>query len=257
MSEAPRVVRLHNEGPVGVVTLDRPERLNAIGGALLADLHRALVDAQGDPDTRAIVLTGAGRAFCAGDDLKEFGAQAASGASVAETCERIQQITRDIMFGPKLVIGAVHGYAAGGGFEWMLNCDLVVAADDLVAFFPEMGLGHFVTGGVTHLLPQALGYRRAMELIVLGERLDAATLLRLGLVNRVVARDAMLGTAIALANQVASRSAHATARLKRVLTLGLGAPLAAALEHERQAAMACFADPETAQRIDAFARARL
>jgi len=96
------------------------------------------------------------------------------------------------VFGPKLVVGAAHGYAVGGGFEWALNCDLVVAADDLVAFSPEMALGHFVTGGVTHLLPLALGYQRTMELIVLGERQDARALLRLGLVNRVVSAEAMI-----------------------------------------------------------------
>ena len=167
---------LTRDGPVSIVTLNRPERLNAIGLQLLQDLHEALVAAQVDTETGAIVLTGAGRAFCAGDDLKEFAQQTASSAAVIDTCERIQQITRDIMFGPKLVIGAVHGFAVGGGFEWMLNCDMVVAAEDLVAFFPEMALGHFVTGGVTHLLPQALGYQRAMELIVLGERMDGAAL---------------------------------------------------------------------------------
>ncbi|WP_372528610.1 enoyl-CoA hydratase/isomerase family protein [Piscinibacter sp.] len=257
MTPAPQYARLHTAGPVSIVTLDRPERLNAIGAGLLGDLHRAMVAAQADPDTRAIVLTGAGRAFCAGDDLKEFNEQAASSASVADTCERIQQITRDIMFGPKLVIGAAHGYAAGGGFEWVLNCDMVVAADNLVAFFPEMALGHFVTGGVTHLLPQAVGYQKAMELIVLGERLDAHALQRLGLVNRVVPLEAMLPTAIELATQVASRSALATAQLKRVMTTGLGPQLIAALEHERQAAMACFSDADTWRRVASFARSRL
>jgi enoyl-CoA hydratase/carnithine racemase len=151
-----KYVTLEPRGPVSIVTLNRPERLNAIGLELLQDLHEALVAAQADDQTRVIVLTGAGRAFCAGDDLKEFAQQAASSATVADTCDRIQQITRDIMFGPKLVIGAVHGFAVGGGFEWVLNCDMVVAADNLVAFFPEMALGHFVTGGVTHLLPQAI-----------------------------------------------------------------------------------------------------
>jgi enoyl-CoA hydratase/carnithine racemase len=248
-----KYVTLAAEGPVSVVTLNRPERLNAIGAELLSDLHRALVAAQADATTRAIVLTGAGRAFCAGDDLKEFGQQAASSIAVVDTCESIQQITRDIMFGPKLVVGAVHGYAVGGGFEWVLNCDLVVAADDLVAFFPEMALGHFVTGGVTHLLPLAVGYQRAMELIVLGERHDAQTLLRLGLVNRVVSTEAMLPTALELGRQVASRSPLATTRLKRLMTTQLHAQLIGALEHERQAAMACFADAETAQRIEAFA----
>lgn len=256
-SPAAPAALLRTHGSVSVVTLNRPGRLNAIGGRLLPDLHDALAAAQADPATRAIVLTGAGRAFCAGDDLKEFGEQTASPAAIAEQCERIQQITRDLMFGPKLVIGAVHGWAVGGGFEWVLNCDLVVAADNLVAFFPEMGLGHFVTGGVTHLLPQALGHQRTVELIVLGERHDAQALLRLGLVNRVVPVDRMLDTALALAQEVASRSAGATRRLKRVLTIQGQQQLAAALELERQAAMACFGDPDTAARIDAFARQRL
>ena len=250
-------VKLSTHGPVSVVTLDRPERLNAIGAALLEDFHRAMVTAQADAQTRVIVLTGAGRAFCAGDDLKEFGEQAASSLSVVDTCERIQQITRDIMFGPKLVIGAAHGYAVGGGFEWLLNCDLVVAADNLVAFFPEMALGHFVTGGVTHLLPQTIGHQRAMELLVLGDRLDAGALHGLGLVNRVVPLAAMLPTALELAARVAERSPFATSQLKRVMTTGLGPQLIGALEQERQLAMACFASADTAQRVDAFAKTRL
>lgn len=248
---------LHTDGAVSIVTLNRPERLNAIGTGLLADLHDALANAQADPETRAIVLTGAGRAFCAGDDLKEFGEQSASAATIAATCENIQRITRDIMFGPKLVLGAVHGYAVGGGFEWVLNCDLVVAADNLVCFFPEMGLGHFVTGGVTHLLPQIVGHQRAMELMVLGERHDAQALRQLGIVNRVVPLSDLMPTALALAAQVAARSPLATSQLKRVINAQLNARLASALELERQAAMACFADADTAQRVRSFAEKRL
>ena len=242
-------VTLHNQGPVSIVTLNRPERLNAMSGPLMTELHQALVAAHADPDTRAILFTGAGRAFCAGDDLKEFEHQSASPAAVADMCDQIQQITRDLMFGPKLVIGAIHGYAVGGGFEWVLNCDISVAADNLVAFFPEMSLGHFVTGGVTQLLPQTVGYQKAMELFVLGERVDAATLLQLGLVNRVVPLAEMMDTALALANQVAARSTLATGLLKRAMTTGLSNQLAGALEQERQAAMACFANPDTAARI--------
>lgn len=242
---------LETRGPISLVTLNRPQRLNAIGGQLLPDLHDALQRAQQDPETRVIVLTGAGRAFCAGDDLKEFGDQTQSPEHVARVCEDIQQITRDLMFGPKLVVGAVHGWAVGGGFEWVLNCDLVVAAENLKCFFPEMQLGHFVTGGVTHLLPQALGHQRAMELIVLGEQLDARTLQSLGLVNRVVPADQVLEHALDLATQVAERASHATALLKKALT-GQGGALAAALETERQAAMTCFAHPDTARRIEAF-----
>lgn len=245
------------QGAVSLVTLQRPERLNAISGDLLVDLHRALQAAQAEPATRAIVLTGAGRAFCAGDDLKEFAEQAESPAAIAEHCERIQTITRDIMFGPKLVVGAVHGYAVGGGFEWVLNCDLVVAADSLVCFFPEMALGHFVTGAVTHLLPQAVGHQRTMELIVLGERQSAEDLAALGLVNRVLPEADMLPAAMALAAEVATRSPGATARLKRALVGGVGAGVASALALEQEAAGACFADPDTARRVEAFARQRL
>jgi len=245
---------LHNDGPVSVVTLNRPERLNAIGTGLLSDLHEALVKAQTDPDTRVIVLTGAGRAFCAGDDLKEFGEQSSSEAAIAETCNNIQRITRDIMFGPKLVVGAVHGYAVGGGFEWVLNCDLVVAADNLVCFFPEMQLGHFVTGGVTHLLPQMLGHQRAMELMVLGERQHAQALKALGIVNRIVPLAELLPAALALARELASRSTLATSQLKRVINVQLSGQLASALELERQAAMVCFGDGDTARRIQASAK---
>ena len=134
---------------------------------------------------------------------------------------------------------------------------MVVAADSLVCFFPEMALGHFVTGGVTHLLPQTLGHQRTMELIVLGERHGAQALKDLGLVNRVVPLPDMLPTALALDAQVASRSAGATSRLKRLLTSQLQTQLAGALELEREAAMACFADPDTAQRIADFAAGRL
>lgn len=244
---------LETRGPISLVTLNRPQRLNAIGGQLLPDLHAALQQAQQDPGTRVIVLTGAGRAFCAGDDLKEFGEQTQSPEHVARVCEDIQQITRDLMFGPKLVVGAVHGWAVGGGFEWVLNCDLVVAAENLKCFFPEMQLGHFVTGGVTHLLPQALGHQRAMELIVLGEQLDARALQSLGLVNRVVPADRVLEEALSLATQVAERASHATALFKKALT-GHGGALEAALETERQSAIKCFSHPETARRIASFGR---
>jgi enoyl-CoA hydratase/carnithine racemase len=245
------------EGAVSVVSLNRPERLNAIGDELLADLHAALVQAQHEPATRVIILTGAGRAFCAGDDLKEFAHQARDAASIASTCDSIQQITRDIMFGPKLVIGAVHGYAVGGGFEWVLNCDLIVAAQDLVCFFPEMALGHFVTGAVTHLLPRAVGHQRAIELMVLGERQNAAALKALGLVHSVVPNEQLMKASFELAEKIAARSSFATSRLKRVLTAQVDHALASALELERQAAMECFANPETAQRIAEFRATRL
>ena len=112
-----------------------------------------------------------------------------------------------MMLADKVIVGAIHGYAVGGGFEWLCNCDMVVAADDLVAFFPEMEWAQFVTGAVTHLLPQAIGHQRAMRLMVPGERQTARDLEALGLVGWVVAREAMLPKALDVAGQVAARVA--------------------------------------------------
>lgn len=140
-------VDFRKQGHIGTVTLNRPDRLNAISTTLASDLHDALFAVSADPDIRVIVLSGEGRAFCAGDDLKEFDLQTASDAATVRHIEAIQRITRDLMFCDKLVVGAVHGFAVGGGFEWMLNCDLIVASEDLVAFFPETEWGQFPTGG--------------------------------------------------------------------------------------------------------------
>lgn len=241
-------------GPVSVVTLNRPDRLNAISGELLDDLHDALSEVNGDTGCRAIVFCGEGRAFCAGDDLKEFGKQTASAASIRSHIERIQLITRDLMFNGKPVIGAVHGFAVGGGFEWLLNCDLVVASDELVCFFPEMEWGQFVTGGVTHLLPQSVGHQRAMELWLLGERQGAQRLLEMGLINRVVTRDALMETALDLATRVAQRSALSVSRLKRLLTRELSFGLARSLDLELDATIETFGSAEAAQRVQAFAK---
>ncbi|OWW19605.1 enoyl-CoA hydratase/isomerase family protein [Noviherbaspirillum denitrificans] len=245
-------VKFDREGDIGVITLNRPERLNAIGAELLDDFHAVLREAQSDPALKVLVLTGAGRAFCAGDDLKDFARQTESPASIRHHVERIQQISRDLMFGEKPVVGAIHGYAVGGGFEWLLNCDVVVASDDLCCFFPEMDWGQFVTGGVTHLLPQAVGYQKAMELWLLGEKQDSRALLDLRLVNWVVPRGEMMQKAMDVAAVIASKSAFSVARLKTLLTTQLQTRIATALELEQAATIACFGTDEAAARIKKF-----
>ncbi|RYX94378.1 MAG: enoyl-CoA hydratase/isomerase family protein [Comamonadaceae bacterium] len=249
-----KYVNVENHGAVCHVILNRPERLNAISGVLLDDLHEALRDAQSAADVKVIVFSGNGRAFCAGDDLKEFGDQTSSPASIVQHIDRIQQVTRDLMFGSKPVVGAVHGFAVGGGFEWMLNCDLVVASDNLVAFFPEMDWGQFVTGGVTHILPQSVGYQKAMELWLLGERQSAAELKALGLVNWVVSQDNVVARALEVAQVVAGKSVFSVGRLKRLLTTQINPQLAASLELEKDAAVTSFALPDAAERVKKFGK---
>ena len=239
-------------GSIGVVTLNRPERLNAISGDLLAAFAVALDQSLADQQTAVVVLTGAGRAFCAGDDLKEFDRQSASEAATRAHIAAIQNITRIMMGSDKPIVGAVHGYAVGGGFEWLLNCDLVVAADDLVAFFPEMDWGQFVTGGVTYLLPLAVGHQRAMELLILGERQPAERLAQMGLVNWVVPRAELEAKAMEIAARVAEKSRFSVGRLKQLINRDLWTQLWRAVELEEDATVEAFRRPEVAARVARF-----
>lgn len=235
---------------VRIVTLSRPARLNAIVPELLEDLIAALQAADRDPLVRAIVLTGAGRAFCAGDDLKEFGSQSSDEATTRAYVERIQDVTRAMMLGGTTVIGAIRGWAVGGGLEWAINCDFAIAAEGTRFFFPEVSLGVFVTGGVTALLPRVVGLQRARELIMLGERFDAAQAQAWGLVWKVVPDAALMAEAIALARRIAALPPGPVRALRRILAHGGG--LEQAMAAETEATIRGFLDPETARRVAAF-----
>ncbi|MGE0121099.1 MAG: enoyl-CoA hydratase/isomerase family protein [Dongiaceae bacterium] len=237
---------------VRVITLNRPQRLNAIVPALLEDLIAALQAADRDADIRAVVLTGAGRAFCAGDDLKEFGSQSKDAATTRAYIERIQDVTRAMLLGDTPVIGAIRGWAVGGGLEWVINCDFAIAAEGTRFFFPEIALGVFVTGGVTELLPRLVGLQRARELILLGERFDAAQARDWGLIRTVVPDAALMPEALALARRIAALPPGPVRDLRRILARRHGAGLEAALAAETEATVRGFLDPETAARVAAF-----
>ena len=140
------------EGAVRRISLNRPERLNAMNRPLVDDVARAFDDANADPATRAIVFTGEGRAFCAGDDRRDH-AHPENEAAARDLVEAIQNATRAIVFGQKPVVGAIRGWAVGGGFEWAIDCDFPIWAEGARGFFPEVSLNVFVTGAVTALLP--------------------------------------------------------------------------------------------------------
>jgi enoyl-CoA hydratase/carnithine racemase len=235
---------------VHVVTLNRPQRLNAITPELLEDLIAALQAADRDAAIRAVVLTGAGRAFCAGDDLKEFGSQSTDEATTRAYIERIQDVTRAMLFGDTPVIGAIRGWAVGGGLEWMINCDFAIAAEGARFFFPETALGVFVTGGVTALLPRMVGLQRARALIMLSERFDAGQALEWDLLSKVVPDAALMPEALALARRIAALPAGPVRDLRRILAHRSG--LEAAMAAETEATIRGFLDPETAKRVAAF-----
>jgi enoyl-CoA hydratase/carnithine racemase len=235
---------------LAVVRLNRPHRLNAINRELLADLAAALEEGQSDPEVDVIVLTGEGRAFCAGDDLKEFDDQVGDRAETTAYVESIQDITRLIMQRPKPVVGAINGWAAGGGLEWVANCDIAVMGETCRCFFPELALGVFVTGGVTSLLPSTIGLQRTKELIMLGEKFDAAAALNMGLVARVVPDDQVLATAMDVARRLAALPQPMLRRTKQVLNEGYTNTLERAMHIETEATVDGFLDPSTAGRVD-------
>jgi len=237
---------------VRVITLNRPQRLNAITPELLGDLIAALQAADRDAAIRAVVLTGAGRAFCAGDDLKEFGSQSTDEATTRAYIERIQDVTRAMLLGDTPVIGAVRGWAVGGGLEWMINCDFAIAAEGSRFFFPEIALGVFVTGGVTELLPRLVGLQRARALIMLSERFDAGQALEWGLLSKVVPDAELMPEALALARRIAALPRGPVRDLRRILARHSGGGLEAAMAAETEATIRGFLDPETAKRVATF-----
>jgi enoyl-CoA hydratase/carnithine racemase len=239
---------------VRTVTLNRPERLNAINPELLAALVAALRSANDDRATRAIVLRGAGRAFCAGDDLKEFDQQRRSPGETRAYIEQIQAVTRAIVLGDKMVVGAIHGWAVGGGLEWLINCDLAILAEGTRCFFPEISLGVFVTGGVTTLLPRAVGLQKARELILFGERFDAKAALAMGLAWKVVPEVLLFAEAQSAARRIADLPAAQVRDLKRVINRAAALDVEGAMALETDATVRGFLDPETAARIARFGK---
>ena len=234
------------------ISLNRPHRLNAIVPELLDDLVVALDAANEDERVGAILLTGEGRAFCAGDDLKEFSAQATDEAGTTAYIERIQDVTRAMVLGKRPVVGAIHGWAVGGGLEWVINCDFALAAQGTRFFFPEIALGVFVTGGVTELLPRLVGLQRAREMILLGEKFDADQAKSWGLLRDVVADAALMPEAAALAKRLAALPRDRVSDLRRILARRDGAGLEAAMRAETAATVRGFLDPETAKRVAQF-----
>jgi len=241
---------LNGEG-VRTITLNRPERLNAMNQALVRDVAEAFTDANKDGATKAMIFTGAGRAFCAGDDRREH-VHPETEAEAREFVEAIQDATRAIVFGEKPVVGAINGWAVGGGFEWAINCDFSIWAESARAFFPEVSLNLFATGGVTALLPALVGLNTAREMLFLGEKYDAPTLKQLGVAWKVVPDAALMAEAQAVARKLAALPPLSVRAMRRTLYRTAMTDLATALRLESDATVKGFLDPETTRRLKNF-----
>lgn len=212
-------------GPVRRLTLNRPEVLNALSSELVDALTLALRSGAADDKVRVVVIAGAGRAFCAGYDLKEEADHDRARAAPKEVAAWRDELAADVdrmleLFDlSKPVIAQVHGYCLAGGCDLMMMCDIAVASDDALFGEPEIRFG---SGVVTMVMPWLVGARKAKELLLTGaDRIEAAEALRIGLVNRVVPRERLEEETIELARQIALVDPVAVAMTKRAINRSL------------------------------------
>ena len=238
-----------------ILTLNRPERLNAINRELIKAMTAALIAANRDDNVRVIVLHGGGRAFCTGNDLKETAdmlEQSLSRQAVEKHGRELQEVTRLIFNSGKIVIGAIHGWAVGAGFEWAINCDFTVWAEDAQAFFPEVRWGMFATGGVMTLLPKIVGANKAREMLLLGEKYTAAELLELGVAFEVRPEPEVFAAALALAGRINQLPQATVSRFKQTYNRCLFMGLEEVLEAEVAALSESTIEAETQDRVLGF-----
>ena len=232
MNEFATVIFEKREG-IAWLTLDRPQVMNAMNTLMRDELWTVMEAVRDDPDTRVLIVRGAGeRAFSAGADVGEFGtAPSYVEARLARRERDLWQLMLDL---DKPLIAAIHGYALGAGCEMSMCCDLRVASENARFGLPEVKLGYIPSAGGTQLLPRTVGPGIAMEMILTGDDIDAATALRLGLVHKVVARERLNDEAEVWARELLTRSPAVLRYAKEAVTRGLEVSLEEGLAMERR-----------------------
>jgi enoyl-CoA hydratase/carnithine racemase len=244
---------------IATLTLNRPDRLNALGGSLRDDLHDAVTRSAADPEVRVMVITGAGKGFCSGGDVKAMG-EAKAGQRERPLVEKIapgrDRTLLAMREAPQPIIAAVNGAAAGAGMNLALGCDIRIAstAARFTQAFVKRGL-HPDWGG-TYFLPRMVGTAKACEMIFTGDVIDAAEAERLGIVSRVVAPEELMPTAYELARRIASGPPVAIRLAKRSIYANSELDLRAALQVETMAQNICFETEDATEGIRAFGEKR-
>jgi enoyl-CoA hydratase len=254
----PDTLRRERRGAVELVTLDRPTKLNALSSALVAELLDALRACEEDDGVRAVVITGAGRAFSAGADVAEIAEHLAAGPerAVRDFVLRGQALTRRVELFPKPVLAAVNGLAYGGGLELTEATHLAVASEDARFAKAEIDLGIIPCFGGTQRLPRIAGRKRALELVLTGASIDAREALRLGLVNRVVPPAEVVPETLRLAEAIASKSPVAVSAALAAVVRGLEVSPEAGLALEAEVFHRVAASGEARDAVAAFLACR-
>lgn len=240
---------------VAEIRLNRPHRLNAVVQQLYDEVMVALDKADADPDVRVVVLTGEGRAFCVGADLKEHKA-GRSAFDRRQYLQGEQLVCRRIFSLSKPVIAAVNGYALGAGAEMAIACDFIVMAHSAKIGLPEVSLGNFLGGGITYLLPRLVGLSKARELAFSGEKIDGVEAARIGLANLAIADEEFQERAHAFAIALSAKAPISMQLAKQQFNRAAEAGFDAALTAELEGMMFCSLTRDWQEGIDAFAEKR-
>ena len=247
-------VLYETEGAIAVITLNRPAALNSFDREMRTGLAAATAQARDDTGIRAVILTGAGRAFSAGADLK---AGFKTGAEVERIVnEEYAPSLLDITEMEKPVISAVNGFAAGIGLSYALACDLSVMGEKAFLLCPFSAIGLIPDGGSTWLLTHAAGYKNAYEMAVENDRMPAARCRELGLVNKVVADDELMDTAREWAGRLAGKAPLALARTKKMMRRTSTLSYAEAISAEAALQRLCFDSADCKEGVTAFLEKR-
>jgi 2-(1,2-epoxy-1,2-dihydrophenyl)acetyl-CoA isomerase len=255
------VVLVAREGGVTTLTLNRPQALNALNRDLTLQLRDAVFAAEQDPSVRCVVLRG-GEHFMAGGDLKWFqqlvnsGEPAALRVQFAAFIQEVHPLILSLRRMPKPVVASVRGAAAGFGMSLMMATDLVIAADSAYFTLAYSAIGVSPDGGSTFALPRIVGQKKAMEIALLGERFDATTAERIGLVNRVVPSASLDAETAKLATRLASGPTAVYARTKALLNGSLNAGLESQLQREAEAFAHSASEPDFEEGLAAFIEKR-
>jgi enoyl-CoA hydratase len=237
---------------IAIIRLNRPQVLNAMNKQLWLDLRKGLHDGRDDPKVKVFIITGEGRAFSAGADLKD-----SKGRTIDEYRDylvHLQEISRELIRLEKPTIAAVNGYALGSGYELALACDIRIAAENAKFGSPEARVSSSVTGGAMALLQDLVGPGKAKELLFTAEYIDGREAERIGLVNRAVPDNELMATAIEMAKKIAENSAFSISMIKKGLTIAREVSLEALMEYEIEACLATVSTAERREKLKEFAQ---
>lgn len=249
-------IEVEKIGYVMTITLNRPESMNALNEELLLELEQVLAEIVHDENVRAVVITGKGKAFCAGADLKYAKTILSDRQKQREFIDSFQRILNGFEDCPKPIIAAINGVALAGGLEIVEACDIAIAAENAKLGDQHNNFGLIPGGGGSQRLPRLIGVRKAKELLFTGQWLSAEEALKVGLINRIVPAEMLMKSAVELATLIAEKSPLTNAILKNLVNTGMQTNLRAALKLEVATVIDHYASEDLNEGIKAFTQKR-